>query len=40
MKKIVCEMCGCNEMIKQDGFFICQAIAVSCQHPLALCLKQ
>lgn len=25
MKKIMCEMCGSNELIKQDGYFVCQA---------------
>jgi len=24
MKQIVCEMCGCKELIKQDGVFVCQ----------------
>lgn len=25
MKVIQCEMCGCNEFLKQDGLFICQS---------------
>lgn len=25
MKKIVCEMCGSNELIKQEGLFVCQS---------------
>ena len=24
MKKLVCEMCGSNDLIKQDGLFVCQ----------------
>lgn len=24
MKAIVCELCGGNELIKQDGFYVCQ----------------
>ena len=25
MKAFVCEMCGSNNLIKQDGFFVCQS---------------
>lgn len=25
MKRLTCEMCGSNDIIKQDGFFVCQA---------------
>ena len=25
MKRLVCEMCGSNAMVKQDGFFVCQS---------------
>ena len=25
MKELVCDMCGSNEIIKQDGLFVCQA---------------
>ena len=25
MKKIVCEMCGSNDFVKQDGLFVCQS---------------
>lgn len=25
MNKLVCELCGCNDLVKQEGFFICQA---------------
>ncbi len=25
MKKLTCEMCGSAELVKQDGFFVCQA---------------
>ena len=28
MKKIVCEMCGGNDIIKLDGFFVCQSCGV------------
>ena len=24
MTKIVCELCGSNDVIKQDGFYVCQ----------------
>ena len=24
MKKMVCEMCGSNNIIKQDGLYVCQ----------------
>ena len=24
MKAIVCEMCGSNDVVKQDGFYVCQ----------------
>ena len=24
MKKISCELCGSNQLIKQDGFFVCE----------------
>ena len=24
MKQLTCEMCGSNDMLKQDGYFICQ----------------
>ena len=24
MKQLTCEMCGSTELIKQDGFFVCQ----------------
>lgn len=24
MKKLVCEMCGSSDLIKQDGLFVCQ----------------
>ena len=24
MKKLTCEMCGSNELVKQDGMFVCQ----------------
>ena len=24
MKQLVCEMCGSSDLVKQDGFFICQ----------------
>lgn len=24
MKQIVCEMCGNNDLIKQDGVYVCQ----------------
>lgn len=27
MKAIVCEMCGSNDVVKQDGFYVCQAIS-------------
>ncbi|MBR5478729.1 MAG: ankyrin repeat domain-containing protein [Clostridia bacterium] len=25
MQKIACEMCGCNDLLKQDGIFVCQS---------------
>lgn len=25
MKQLTCEMCGSNELVKQDGVFVCQA---------------
>lgn len=25
MKVLVCEMCGSNEFIKQDGLYVCQS---------------
>ena len=25
MKRLVCEMCGSTELIKQDGVFVCQS---------------
>lgn len=25
MKQLVCEVCGSNDLIKQDGVFVCQA---------------
>ena len=25
MKKLVCEMCGSNDLLKQDGVFVCQS---------------
>ena len=24
MKQLICEMCGGNDLIKQDGVFVCQ----------------
>ena len=24
MKQLTCEMCGSTDLIKQDGFFVCQ----------------
>ena len=24
MKQIICEMCGSNDLIKQDGIYVCQ----------------
>ena len=24
MKQLICEMCGSNEIVKEDGFFVCQ----------------
>ena len=24
MKKLVCEMCGSSDLLKQDGVFVCQ----------------
>ena len=24
MKELVCEMCGSNDIVKQDGLFVCQ----------------
>ena len=28
MKKLVCEMCGSSDMVKQDGMFVCQTCGV------------
>ena len=25
MKKLICEMCGSNDLVKQEGLFVCQA---------------
>ena len=25
MKQLVCEMCGSTELVKQDGFFVCES---------------
>ena len=24
MKRLTCEMCGSTDLVKQDGFFVCQ----------------
>ena len=32
MKRIVCEICGSNDMLKQDGMFVCQACG--CKYTL------
>ena len=28
MKQIVCEMCGCTDLIKKDGVFVCQGCGI------------
>ena len=25
MNELICEMCGSNEVVKQDGLFVCQS---------------
>lgn len=28
MKQLACEMCGCTDMVKQDGLFVCQSCGI------------
>ena len=36
MKQIVCEVCGSNDLVKEDGCFICQEVKSQSITPLLL----